>query len=74
MKIKHQTLKKSNGMMMGMMVPQIIQKWKMIPQIHLSNSYCFLCAAASIAITLPFCSGERDFLCFLCSAALIVDS
>ncbi len=37
MKIKHQTLKNLNGMMMVVVVPQIIQKWKMIPQIHPSN-------------------------------------
>jgi hypothetical protein len=36
MKIKHQTLKNLNGMMMVVVVPQIIQKWKMILQI-LSN-------------------------------------
>jgi hypothetical protein len=37
MKIKHQTLKKLNGKMMVVVVPQIIQKLKMIPQIHPSN-------------------------------------
>ncbi len=37
MKIKSQTLKKLNGKMMVLVVPQIIQKSKMIPQIHLSN-------------------------------------
>jgi hypothetical protein len=40
MKIKRQTLKKSNGKMMVLVVlvvPQIIQKLKMIPQIHPSN-------------------------------------
>jgi hypothetical protein len=35
--IKRQTLKKLNGMMMMMEVTEIIQKLKMIPQIHPSN-------------------------------------
>ncbi len=35
--IKHQTLKKSNGMMMVMVVTEIIQELKLIPQIHPSN-------------------------------------
>ncbi len=29
-----------------------------------SNSYCFLCATASINLIWPFCSGERDSRCF----------
>jgi hypothetical protein len=36
-KINYQTLEKLNGMMMVAAFPQIIQKWKMIPWIHLSN-------------------------------------
>jgi hypothetical protein len=37
MKIKHQTQKKLNGMMMVMVVTEIIQKLNMIPQIHPPN-------------------------------------
>ncbi len=36
------------------------------------NSYFLLCAAASIDLVWPFCSGERDSWCFLCSAASFV--
>ncbi len=37
-----------------------------------SNSYCFLCAAASVDFIWAFCSGERDSRCFLCSAVLFL--
>jgi hypothetical protein len=37
-KIKRQTLKKLNGMMMVLVVPQIHQKLNMTPQIHPSSA------------------------------------